>query len=563
MRATRLILAVIWILVISGFAVSTVYGETIITVDDSGGANYISIQDAVNNANDGAKIIVHAGTYTENVNVTKPLSIKSESGNPNDTIVLAADPGDHVFYVTADNVTISGFGVAGSNNHGIYLEEVEGGVIANNIVSNNRYGIGMENSDHNDLSNNTANANEWGGIILRHSRYNTLSNNNVFKNKVGINVLHSSQHNEVSNNTASNNSVGIEQALSDNNNLTGNVISKNRYGIFLYKCNSNEITGNTLLSNSDCGIYLKYSDDNDLMGNTVRLSRLGIHLSDYSRNNTVKDNFLSENSEDVRIADDSGNHARNYEIVRDPPPNPVEFILPATDRGLDIDGDSIFDYLVVELAARTSEPGRYSFTGELCMPPGTHEMPGVDGKIGTGLHIIEIVPAAVHLNESVQTVAINFEGGRIRNDQINGPYEVRISVNNETHDFGRAFDHTTGDYGYAQFEQPDLLLSGPVRSKADATELAREKAEELGIVVGAVNHTRIQIDQNHEIWFIEFKGGEFDEVFMIYGEDDIRHWTMDDKRPKGVHVPFIGVAGVIAIVALVYALCLGKWLGRT
>ena len=183
MSMTRIISAIIWILVISGFAVSTVYGETIITVDDSGGANYTSIQDAVNNANDGDRILVYTGTYTENVNVTKKLIIKSESGNPDDTIVLAADPGDHVFYVTADNVIISGFGVTGSNNHGIYLEEVEGCVVANNIVSNNRYGIGMENSDHNDLSNNTANANEWEGIILRHSRYNTLSNNNVFNNK--------------------------------------------------------------------------------------------------------------------------------------------------------------------------------------------------------------------------------------------------------------------------------------------------------------------------------------------------------------------------------------------
>jgi parallel beta-helix repeat protein len=243
------------------------------------------------------------------------LIIKSESGNPDDTIVLAADPGNHVFYVTADNVIISGFGVTGSNNYGIYLEEVEGCVVANNGVSNNRYGIGMENSDHNNLSNNTANANEWEGIILRHSRYNILSNNNVFKNKVGINVLHSSQYNEVSNNTASNNSVGIEQALSDNNNLTGNVISKNRYGIFLYKCNSNEITGNTLTANSDCSIHLRYSDDNDLLGNIVRSSRLGIHLSDYSRNNIVKDNFLSENSEDIRIVDDSDNHARNDEMV--------------------------------------------------------------------------------------------------------------------------------------------------------------------------------------------------------------------------------------------------------
>ncbi|MEA1907296.1 MAG: hypothetical protein U9N12_10210, partial [Euryarchaeota archaeon] len=243
------------------------------------------------------------------------------------------------------------------------------------------------------------------------------------------------------------------------------------------------------------------------------------------------------------------------EVVRNPPSNPVEFILPATDRGLDMDGDGLFDYLIVELAARTSEPGRYSLTGELCVPLGTHETQGASDKIGTGLHIIEIVPAAVQLNESVQTVAINFEGGSIRNDQINGPYEVRISVNNETYSFGRAFDHTTGDYEYAQFEQPDMLRSGPVRSKADATELARKKAEELDIVVGEVNHTRIQIDQNHEIWFIEFKGGEFDEVFMIYGEDDIRHWTMKDRRPKGVYVPFIGAAGVFAIVALVGALC--------
>ncbi len=314
MRATKLIVTVIGILVVSGFAVSNVYGETAITVDDSGGADYTSIQDAVYNANDGDTILVYTGTYTENVNVTKQLTIKSESGSPDDTIVRAADPNDHVFYVTADNVTISGFRVTGANNYGIRLDGVEECAVINNIVSNNRYGIGMENSDHNDLFNNTANANEWGGIILRHSRYNTLNNNNVFKNKVGINVLHSSQYNKVSNNIASNNSVGIEQALSDNNNLTGNVISKNRYGIFLYKCNSNEITGNTMDSNSDCGIYLRYSDNNDLSNNTVRSSHLGIHLVDYSRNNTLKDNFLSNNSKDIKIADDSDSNIHNNEI---------------------------------------------------------------------------------------------------------------------------------------------------------------------------------------------------------------------------------------------------------
>ena len=116
MRATRLILAVIGILAISGFAVNSVYGETVITVDDSGGANYTSIHDAVNNANDGDRILVYTGTYTENVNVAKKLIIKSESGNPDYTIVFAADPGDHVVYVMASNLIISGLKLKGVIN---------------------------------------------------------------------------------------------------------------------------------------------------------------------------------------------------------------------------------------------------------------------------------------------------------------------------------------------------------------------------------------------------------------------------------------------------------------
>jgi len=158
MRATRMISAVTGILVISGFAVSNVYGETIITVDDSGGANYTSIQDAVNNANDGDRILVYTGTYTENVNVKKQLIIKSESGNPDDTIVLAADPGDHVFYVAADNVIISGFGVTGANGtgkHGIHLEGVVACAVTNNIVSNNRNGVYLLDSRKNTLRDNT------------------------------------------------------------------------------------------------------------------------------------------------------------------------------------------------------------------------------------------------------------------------------------------------------------------------------------------------------------------------------------------------------------------------
>jgi hypothetical protein len=188
-----------------------------------------------------------------------------------------------------------------------------------------------------------------------------------------------------------------------------------------------------------------------------------------------RDAILTEISDLPRRSGDSDDG-----VVQNPPPNPVEFILPATDRGLDMGRDGIFDYLIVEIDARTSEPGRYYLHGELYVPLGTHEENGI---IETGFHIIEMAPAAVYLNESVQTVAINFEGGRILNNEMNGPYEVKVSVNNETWGFGHAFDHTTDEYDYTQFEQPNLLLSGPVRSKPVAIGLAREKAQELGIEV--------------------------------------------------------------------------------
>ena len=187
------------------------------------------------------------------------------------------------------------------------------------------------------------------------------------------------------------------------------------------------------------------------------------------------------------------------------------------------------------------------------------------GMTGIGFHIIEMTSAAVHLNESVQTVAINFEGGSIRNNEMNGPYEVKINVNNETWGFGHAFDHTTDDYEFAQFEQPDLLLSGPVRSKGDAIELAREKAQELGIAVRAVNHTEIRIERAREIWSLDFRGEEFDERFVIHGEDDVEHQTLNGTM-KGIPmkaVPAINAAGVVVIVALVGALCSRKWRRRT
>jgi hypothetical protein len=66
------------------------------------------IQHAIDNANEGNTICVKDGTYTENVDVNKRLTIKSENGAAS-TTVRASNSNDHVFEVTTSNVNISGF----------------------------------------------------------------------------------------------------------------------------------------------------------------------------------------------------------------------------------------------------------------------------------------------------------------------------------------------------------------------------------------------------------------------------------------------------------------------
>ncbi|MBT9159204.1 MAG: hypothetical protein DDT26_00456 [Dehalococcoidia bacterium] len=81
-------------------------------VDDDGqdypNADFTRIQDAVDAASTGDSILVYPGTYTENVDVNKSLTIKSES-RAGSTIVEAASSDERVFDVTADYVNISGF----------------------------------------------------------------------------------------------------------------------------------------------------------------------------------------------------------------------------------------------------------------------------------------------------------------------------------------------------------------------------------------------------------------------------------------------------------------------
>ncbi len=281
-------------------------------------ADFEFIKAAVNAAHNGDTILVYASTYTENVDVDKTnITIRSESGNPFDTIVRAASSSDDVFNVKADGVKISGFSITGASDgrSGIYLEGAEYCLIEDNELSENDIGIYLTGSSRNTLSNNTANLNNYCGIWLYSSSSNTLSKNTASKNINYSISLSSLNSNTLSKNTASKNiNYGIYLSSSSNSNmLENNIASNNDCGIYLDYSDKNTLNDNTANLKNDFGIYLDYSSDNTLNNNHVLDNNDGIFL-EHSDENTLTDNTVNSNGRGIYLNSSSNNCIYNNDF---------------------------------------------------------------------------------------------------------------------------------------------------------------------------------------------------------------------------------------------------------
>ena len=309
--------------------------------------NYQTIQEAVDNASAGETIIVRDGTYIENVDVNKRLTIRSENGSDK-TIIRAVNPYDHVFEVTAGYVNISGFivkGASGQQKAGIYLGSgVDHCNISNNNASNNYYGIYLYYSSNNVLTKNTMSGNDYnfgingrgisdfihnidtsnkvdgkpiyywineqdlqipgdaGFVGLVNSTNILVKDLTLAKNEYGM-LLAYSNNSWIENVTTSNNKCdGIYLHYSSSNVLTNNNASNNSNGIRLWSSDNNNLANNNVNSNKINGIILRYSRNNTITSNTANSNENnGIYLC-HSSNNSLANNTMSGNSYNFHVS---------------------------------------------------------------------------------------------------------------------------------------------------------------------------------------------------------------------------------------------------------------------
>lgn len=229
-----------------------IFGIILITPANSQAAviyvpdTYKTIGEAVKNAFPKDAIIVDDGDYTENIIITKPLTITSKKG-ADFSSVHAMNHNEPVFKISnADEAAIIGFTITNSETAGIYLSHSRHGQILDNKILDNKNGILVYASDNNVLANNSVNSNEQYGIYLEASHGNILEKNTVNSNKdKGIFLSASHNNNLLDNNVSLNAWDGIILWSSRNNILKDNNVFRNRYAIVL-----NDSDNNTLINNS-------------------------------------------------------------------------------------------------------------------------------------------------------------------------------------------------------------------------------------------------------------------------------------------------------------------------
>jgi parallel beta-helix repeat protein len=276
-----------------------------ITVDDSGGANYLTIQEGIDAANPGDTVFVYSGTYYENVVVNKTIDLVGE--NKDTTIIDGKGSGD-VVTITVDWVNVSFFTITNGSS-GVYISSSTDCDISDNIVSdNNNDGITLYLlSDYNDIRFNTIEYNV-NGIMLSESSDNLISDNYVIDNDGdGIYLFFNSNNNDILFNIIENhNNSGVKILESDNNYVTQNFdINNNDYGVYLWDAHKNDISMNAHIHNNTYGVYLESSNNNTIvLLNNVYNNSHGIYLVS-SNDNNINENTANSNNQSGIYLDNS------------------------------------------------------------------------------------------------------------------------------------------------------------------------------------------------------------------------------------------------------------------
>jgi parallel beta-helix repeat protein len=300
----------------------------IIYVDDSGGADYTTIHDAINAASDGDTIFIHSGYYKETLIIDKTLTLIGEEKK--DTII---DGGgiDDVITIAAEGVQLSRCTIQNSSTDirngwwkaGIRIIASKA-IIEENVIQQNLLGIFAKQVSDLTIRDNMFfddsltiypyDTNYSSRPTLTREQYIHIIENNLVNDKpllyyvdtkdilipgdigqlILVNCTQIRMHNasissadfpvlfvfchacRIENSTFFDNEGECTMLDSDENTICHNHFQNNFHGVLLdYRSESNHIHHNTFESNRFCGFICEYFSNENIISQNDFLDNEG------------------------------------------------------------------------------------------------------------------------------------------------------------------------------------------------------------------------------------------------------------------------------------------------
>jgi nitrous oxidase accessory protein NosD len=215
-------------------------------VGGNGNGNYTSIQDAINESENGTIIHVYNGIYYENLLINKSIILIGE--DKYNTIIDGNGIGT-IITIISNNVSINGFTIQNSshNNTDCFVSGIKiysnYNIISDNIITNNQIGISIS------------------GDACYPYFLSNFSNSISIKNKIFDNLI------------TKNSIIGVGIYRSSNSMIYRNNITSNKLGFINFNSNNNSFYLNNFQNNTE--------NVNDLGKNFWFSKNIGNYYEDY------------------------------------------------------------------------------------------------------------------------------------------------------------------------------------------------------------------------------------------------------------------------------------------
>ena len=175
------------------------------------GAEFPTIQGAIDSSSPGDTITVESGTYPGNIRLTKTISLIGIDSGAGAPVIEVGKDGNGI-EITANDCSVEGFVIQDSEFlSGIRISSA-GNDISKNVLLNNAQGIVLISAAKNTISGNNITGNARFGITLQDADDNLIVDNSIIKDSVGIALDEVSGNNTI----YRNNFVNPQNVLSKN-----------------------------------------------------------------------------------------------------------------------------------------------------------------------------------------------------------------------------------------------------------------------------------------------------------------------------------------------------------